>query len=324
MALTDVFSQEEIDTLSDEERAALEEEFSNSQKTSTNTAESSSETETTEGEGETATETETQTASETAGQEAGQEAGSETTGPVSTEEGTDAQETTSEAQPSFEAESQEASTTADQEQQDPNAQKKQELQDQLKLLREQFEEGEISFEDYLDQRDQVNDQIREFDFSAKIRQEIEEREQERQRLTLEQQWESDVQKLVSNSDIGQDSGLYQAFAQQVNVKLDNPEYASVTNQDLLEEAAKEARAIKGVAQPSQDNAVAQARQEANKGSKEQAVQHQSLSGVPTAAEHEGRDEFAYLNDLLERGEGEKLEEEIAKLPFEKAERYLVS
>ncbi len=209
---------------------------------------------------------------------------------------------------------------------DPNAEKRKELADSLGTLKEKFEEGEIAFEDYLDQRDEVKDTLRSLDLKESIRREMEEdrRVQTEQELTA--RWEQDQKTFFSqNSDLSQDKDLMGIFAQQANIKIQDPAWDAVPNGKLLEQAAAEARAIHaaaGVVSGEKDKkGLIHKRQEANREAGKKTVQ--TLSGMPASKGNEDAGaEFEYLDRLLDEGKVEKLEAAIAKLTPDQEERYL--
>jgi hypothetical protein len=335
MSANTTFSQAELDAMSEEERQAVEEELQGD----TDTGEE-------EETGPDAETDETQTGGDEGAEtgKAAEETAEEETGEEGQEGGDQSADSNQVAEPEGEGEQVQANNQEHQapqrqpadkeaqdgdqagEQTDAGAEKKQEFQDKLSTLKEQFEEGEISFEDYLDQRDEVKDQLRELELTSKVRQQLEEDRKQQQQAQLEAQWKQDQKTFFdANQDIQKDPELLKAFQQQANIKIQDPAYDSVSNTELLKQAAQEARAIRGVSAPNnpqqQQTETAKARQRANKKAGEKGVE--TLSDVPNAAEHDDADaEFAHLDKLMEQGETEKLEQELAKLSPEQETRYL--
>lgn len=218
--------------------------------------------------------------------------------------------------------------------QDPDAEKKAELQGKLKALREQFEEGEITFEDYLDQRDEAKDQLREMATEARVQDAIRKDKEVAFKEQVEAQWRRDQQtffgeeKTLDSQSDDFDEDLYKTFRQQAQVKLSDPSYANVGGVDLLKEAAREARAIKGVAAPADDDkkkgSAAEARQKANKSGKDKAPK--TLADAPNDAEQDvsANNKFGYIDRLIDQGKTREAEKAIEKLSAEDQERYLRS
>lgn len=307
------FTQEEIDGMSEEEREALGDELE------------------TEGAGDEAeAETEKETEGEKEGEESNQQASQQTDQQIADQEAarqenqdepvqTDQQDQQAPAGQSEKAEGQEG---AEQDQADPNTEQKQELQGKLDELKNKFEEGEVSFEDYLDQRDEVKDQIRELELSNKVRQELEQDRVAQEKANLEAQWKADQKQFFENNkDIQENKDLLTTFQKQANIKIQDPAYDTVSNTDLLTEAAKEARAIKGVSAPANSQQeVVNARRKANQKAGEKEVQ--TLGDAPNAAEQEtGDSRFGYLDKLLNEGKSDQLEAEIAKLTPEQQHEW---
>lgn len=339
MTLEDTFSQEEIEAMSEEEKQAFEAELEGDSDTGDDLAEGSEDTgdETQTGaDDETASSAEAE-ASEEEGTETAAEYGSqESDQQVADQEDTSGEQIQADNQDQQAPPEQPADQTGQEDQGDQTsqqdeqvAQKRQEIQDRLGTLKEQFEEGEISFEDYLDKRDEAKDELRELELSNKVRQEIEETRKQEQQQELERKWQQDQKAFFdSNKDISNDPELLKTFQQQANIKINDSSYDSVSNTDLLNQAAQEARAIRGASAPNsqqqgkgQQTETAQARKRASQKAGEKGVE--TLSDVPNAAEHEDADaEFSHLDKMMEKGETEKLEQELAKLTPEQEARYL--
>jgi len=328
--MADTFTEEELEMMSEEERQALQDEEES-------TEESDQETETAEEQIAAEESSEEEAEEEESGEEGGQgierETGDEAHEQVSVEDqaaasdqSEDTHETTqtqSEKHQASQEQSADQSQTQDQEQarEDPDVDKRQELNDRLKDVQQKFDEGEMAFEDYLEQRDQIKDQIKDLDLTAKIRAEMEAKSQEDAAKAAEQQWNQDVATFnTDNQEALKDKALYNTFVKQANAKLADSDFDNMGNRELLDQALKEAKAINGYKETPTNDEVAEARRKANAKKKEQADQTQTLGDVPSAADNDtGKDEFAYLEKLS----GEALEEALAKLSPEQEKRYLM-
>ncbi len=319
--LEDLFSAEEIESMSEEERAAFEEELEEESEGEEDTSEQGEEGET---KGETATEEEEEKGEgegEQDGEDGVKEEPEEKEDDIPEDKPSEQSQQAPETKPDQKVEEKEIETV-----QDENAEKKEQFQEELKTLREKFEEGEITFEDYLDERDSIKDQVREMEVNQKVLEAITRDKQ----LSAEQEaslrWQNDQEAFFENNkDISDDTKLYKTFAKQANAKINDPDYASVSNKDLLEEAAREARAIKGVETKSGDGkpesqALAKNRQKANKAASEKKVD--TLADAPASdGERIDEGEFAHLDRLLESGKSEEAERLIAKMTPEQQDRY---
>lgn len=334
--MAEKFSDEELEGMSKEERQALQDD--DAEESGIDTGESaSSETETSEDHSAAEESAAAAAEEEESGTEGGEESGSEAEGEVSVDERAAQDDTsdqtgetdeTAQTQPQDDQTSQEQSTTdqgdtqgQEQTTEDPNAEKREELTNQLKDIQNKFDEGEIAFEDFLEQRDQVKDQIRELDLSSKVRAEMEQKAQEDAAKAAEQQWQKDVQAFnTDNQEALKDKALYNTFVKQANAKLNDADFDHLGNRELLDQAMKEAKAITGYKEAQGKDELSEARRKANAKKKEQAEQTQTLGDVPAAADHDtGKDEFAYLDKLS----GEELEAALAKLTPDQEKRYLM-
>lgn len=194
---------------------------------------------------------------------------------------------------------------------------------ELQKLREQLEEGEITFEDYHEQWDGIKDKIRDIEIAKKLRETIAAEKEKAQKEEFQRRWEEDQKAFyAANTDISEDKAVFKTFARQVNSKLNDPEYQSISNNDILEEAAMETRAIKGLSKPGskEEKDVAKARQGASKSKKVK-----TLADAPaSASEDVGDSKFAYLDKLIDSGDVQAMESALAKLTPEQQEKYLRS
>lgn len=336
--LDDLFSQEELDSMSDEEKAEFEAELAS--EVGDNDADTDADTDT---DNHTESDTDADDSSgdeDTTGDDTDTDADTGTDADTDTEDKPDADKRKpSESEQRQQAQQEESAKTDDQEDQagdqaaaDPEAEKKEELQGKLKDLREQFEEGEITFEDYLDQRDEAKDQLREMATEARVREAIRQDKEAALKEQIETQWKRDQESFFSEEKTldakskAFDEGLYKAFRQQAQIKLADPSYANVNGVDLLKEAAREARAIKGVQDPATGkgtDSAAQARQKANKSGNKAA---NTLADVPNDAEQDvtNKGKFDYIDRLIDKGKTIEAEKAIEKWSDEDKERYLRS
>ena len=326
--LEDLFSQEELDSMSDEEKAEFEVELASEvdddeagtdadtgTDTDTDTDDSGGEDDTTDTDTDDEAGTDTNNEEDKSDADKGESPEPEQRQPAQQE---------APAKPDDQEDQ-----TGDQAAADPEAEKKTELQGKLKDLREQFEEGEITFEDYLDQRDDVKDQLREMSTEARVREAIRQDKEAALKEQIETQWKRDQEtffneeKALDANSKDFDEGLYKVFRQQAQVKLSDPSYANVNGVDLLKEAAREARAIKGVQEPKGKDSAAQARQKANKSGSKSA---NTLADVPNDAEQDvtNKGKFDYIDRLIDKGNTIEAEKAIEKLSDEDKERYLRS
>ena len=216
------------------------------------------------------------------------------------------------------------------EQRSETAQRLEQIPEEISQLNQQFDDGEIGFTEYLDKRDALRQEQTRLEVLPEVEKTYEQRRQEEQQQSLEQQWRNDVTNFTQNDapDMLQDIDTYNKWVELTNAKLDNPDYDNMSNQQILDEAAKETRAIRGLPQPGQQerekseaSRAAEARKGANQSRKSEAEQTQSLSGVPEAAASEGSpDKFTYLDQLMEN-DPEKFEAEVAKLSETERDEY---
>lgn len=317
--LEDLFSPEEIESMSDEEKAAFEEELEGEiEDEETDDQENKD-----EAKGETAPEEKEKEGESEGDGEGDKEQGAEVKDEPEEGEESPAEKEAPKPEPEPEKKTEEKKPEPEPEPEpDENAEKKEQFQEELKKLREKFEEGEITFEDYLDQRDEVKDTIREIEIQEKLQAAFEADKQAAAKQQAEAKWREDQDRFFKdNDDIKKDSNLFKTFARQANSKITDPEYASVANEDLLKEAADEARAIMGLKKPAKEKEkdLADARKNANKANNKTVT---TLANVPASAENEvSNSEFARLDELLEQGKSEEVERILSKMSPEQQERY---
>lgn len=214
------------------------------------------------------------------------------------------------------------------EQKSETQQRIEQIPEEISQLNQKFDDGEIGFTEYLDQRDALRQEQTRLEVLPEVEKTYEQREAEKQQQSLQQQWRDDVTDFTQNEapDVLQDIDTYNKWVELTNAKLDNADYDGLSNKEILRESAKETRAIRGLSDPNaqeqtQENKAAEARKGANQSRKDEAEQTQSLSGVPEAAASEGSpDKFTYLDQLMEN-DPEKFETEVAKLSETERDEY---
>ena len=168
-------------------------------------------------------------------------------------------------------------------------------------IKKQFDEGDISVDEYIDAKSVLDRQIVKAELKAELAQE-----------SVNKSWEqSQKDFLGQNVYLRDNEVLFDAFAMQVNKLLADPKSASMDDASLLKAAqAKVDAAIgrKPGAEPSKDESpVRKAKQQAADVSKAP----KTLQGIPAAAAADDVDgnQFGYLDRLS----GVEFEAAIAKL-----------
>lgn len=183
------------------------------------------------------------------------------------------------------------------------------LETQLDELKTQFDEGDLSVEEYIDARSKIERTIT----RAEAMRDFEKKQ-------VQDTWTADqVAFFDANAYLKANNVLYGAFASQVNMILQTPEGAAMSNAEVLAQAktiVDEAfgRKPEDHAQKKEDKAdpVKSAKQKAA----DRSGIPKTLRGVPPAESNtEGR--FAYLDNLT----GEKYESALAKLSPVELEAY---
>lgn len=330
--LEDLFSAEEIESMSDEERQEFEKELEH--ETSNDDPEEGGTGD--EAKGEAAEKTEEEKGADKAGDEAKSSDEPESDEPepdagdpgkpppddkevetddISKDEPAEQGKQTPEKQSEQEAEKE-----RDKAVQDEIAEKKEKLQEDLNKLRVEFEEGQLTFEEYLDRRDEVKDQIREINVELKVQEAMIREKEQGAREQSESQWKADQEAFFSdNKDIVEDAKVFKVFAQQANIKLNTPEGQAMSNQELLETAAKEARAIMGLEQKKVSDNASEARRKANQAAGKKTAAN--LSDAPNASEQDVEGSaFSRLDRLLKKG-GDELESAVEKMTPEQQDEW---
>lgn len=184
------------------------------------------------------------------------------------------------------------------------------LEGQLGALREQFDKGELSVEEYIDQRAKVEREIVRVEMS---------REYSRQKV--EDAWrDAQVTFFDKNAYLKDNDVLYGAFAAQVNKILQSPEGQNMTDAAVLEKAKEAVDAAFGRKEepkPEKDTTKPDPVKEAKKAAADRSKIPQTLKGVPPAEAADTGGKYAYLDKLT----GEAYEEALSKLSASELEAY---
>lgn len=188
-----------------------------------------------------------------------------------------------------------------------------ELQDQLKSLNKKYDEGDIEFTEYLEQRDSIRDQIKEQNILEKVN------AQQR-----EHQWQED-QRMFFSENPQYSNPMMMGALQGVYSDQDFMEkHGDKSGYAILREAKKvvdstfnqtDAKPDKGNIQDPTDKQ----KREALKGrGKQQENMPQTLTDVPAASQDAPKGKYSELDNL----EGMALEAAISKMSESEVEEYL--
>lgn len=190
------------------------------------------------------------------------------------------------------------------------------LQQQLDELKTQYDEGEIDTVEYFDKASSIREEIsaNKSDVRESIRSQFQQQEAERQKWEAEQeaffkmneQYDAPVYDKDNNLVKGNPIlyGALDAACQKIS--RENPGLSGI---DLLIKAKAEVDSVMGIQQ----------KQSKAKSEKPKAPRPgKNVGDLAPAAAESTAGEFGYLDKL----EGDKLEEELAKMPAEKRDRYL--
>lgn len=193
---------------------------------------------------------------------------------------------------------------------EPEPSKLDKLNADLAKLKEQFDEGDLSIDEYIDAKSALDRQIVKAELKAELAQE-----------SANKSWEqSQKDFLGQNTYLRDNDVLYDAFAMQVNKLLADPKNASMSDADLLAAArAKVDAAIgrKPDAEPSKkDESLVKS---AKKSAADRSKAPTTLQGIPSAAQADDVEgnKFAYLDRLT----GAEFEAAIAKLSPDDMNRW---
>ena len=190
------------------------------------------------------------------------------------------------------------------------------LNTKLTELKKQFDEGEVSIDEYIDQSRALDREI--------IKEEIRE---ERAKEKAQDSWDASVNNFLSiNKYIKGNDIIYDSFAYQVDKLLRLPEWNAKSDSDVLNEAKRRIDAAFGVKPaPEKTESVSdKAKETIKKELSDRSKAPKTLQNAPLAdANYTENSKFAYLDRLASK-DGAKYEEELGKLSDEDLRKYLRS
>ena len=181
------------------------------------------------------------------------------------------------------------------------------LNAELATIKQKFDDGDISIDEYIDERDRISRSIVKAELKAEIASD-----------EVAKSWErSQNDFLKQNGYLRENDIVYDAFAMQVNKILQTPKSRSMTDEEVLATAKQKVDAAFGRApepHKKSESPVKKAKSEAADTSRVP----QSLRGIPVAEPHDvDGSKFAYLDKLS----GVEFEAAIAKLSSDDAARW---
>lgn len=181
------------------------------------------------------------------------------------------------------------------------------LNAELATIKQKFDDGDISIDEYIDERDRISRTIVKAELKAEIASD-----------EVAKSWErSQSDFLKQNGYLRENDIVYDAFAMQVNKILQTPKSRSMTDDEVLATAKQKVDAAFGRApepHKKSESPVKKAKSEAADTSRVP----QSLRGIPVAEPHDvDGSKFAYLDKLS----GVEFEAAIAKLSSDDAARW---
>ena len=181
------------------------------------------------------------------------------------------------------------------------------LNAELATIKQKFDDGDISIDEYIDERDRISRAIVKAELKAEIASD-----------EVAKSWErSQSDFLKQNVYLRENDIVYDAFAMQVNKILQTPKSRSMTDDEVLAAAKQKVDAAFGRApepHKKSESPVKKAKAEAADTSRVP----QSLRGIPVAEPHDvDGSKFAYLDKLS----GVEFEAAIAKLSSDDAARW---
>lgn len=194
-----------------------------------------------------------------------------------------------------------------QQQEDVQASPLDDLNAELATIKQKFDDGDISIDEYIDERDRISRAIVKAELKAEIASD-----------EVAKSWErSQSDFLKQNGYLRENDIVYDAFAMQVNKILQTPKSRSMTDEEVLAAAKQKVDAAFGRApepHKKSESPVKKAKAEAADTSRVP----QSLRGIPVAEPHDvDGSKFAYLDKLS----GVEFEAAIAKLSSDDAARW---
>jgi hypothetical protein len=183
------------------------------------------------------------------------------------------------------------------------------LESELAEVKKQFDDGDISIDEYIDAKSALDRKIVKAELKAELAQEA-----------ASKSWEQSQSDFLGQHDYLRDEVVYGAFAMQVNKLLADPKSASLTDEALLAAAKAKVDAAFGrkpgePEPPKGESPIRKAKKDAADTSKIPIT----LQGIPAAAPPDDVDgnRFAYLDRLS----GEAFEAAISKLSDDDRNRW---
>jgi sRNA-binding protein len=180
----------------------------------------------------------------------------------------------------------------------------------MEAVKKKFHDGEIDYDEYMDERLKLERRLWNNDMANQISAE-----------SVESQWQWEQQGFLTakeNAWINDDDVVYAAFAATVNRIMSTQEGAVMPGHQLLNEAkAQVAARFKGDVAAGSDKAKAAEALKAAKADQAGKAIPETLGGKPAAEIDGGVGEFDYLDKL----DGEDFEQAVAKLTEDQLARY---
>lgn len=185
-----------------------------------------------------------------------------------------------------------------------------ELKAELAAVKKKFDDGEISVDEYIEERSGLDRAIVKAELKAELSAD----------KAAESWSQSQAIFLGQNAYLRDNDVIYDAFAMQVNKLLADPKSASLSDEALLAAAKQKVDAAFGIkpTEPSKKKDESPVR-DAKKEAADRSKAPKTLQGVPSAAPADDVDQspFAYLDRLS----GDKLEAALSKLSDEDQTRW---
>ena len=189
-----------------------------------------------------------------------------------------------------------------------------EVQTKLEDVKKRFQDGEIDYEKYYEERSDLDRQIWMNDFALQLSVD-----------GVENQWQWEQQSFLSNPEnawINEDEVVYAALSATVNRIMSTPEGAVMAGPELLAQAREEVAARFSPTQAKDTDTAAEkkAKEAALKSAKAKEAGKpipDTLAGTAAAEQEEGSGEFDYLDKL----DGEAFEKAVEALSEAQLVRY---
>lgn len=191
------------------------------------------------------------------------------------------------------------------------------VQDGLAQAKKDFQEGVIDYDEYLDKRDEYNQQIWQHNLAQQMSSE-----------SVDTRWEWEQESFLTaeqNAWINDDEVVYRAFAATVNAILSTEEGSVMPGPDILAQAREEvASRFSPQGQQDRINQEEEAKKQKalDNAKKTEAAKQapETLGGKPAAEIDEGVGEFDWLDKL----DGEAYEQAVSNLTEAQLKRYEAS